>query len=75
MILVHRDIETPVQAILDTLVRPGDTVQAHRGQLCAQQVVGSFCRSFAQRFAPALDPADDLQARPIMRLTQPCNIT
>jgi len=74
LILVHDDIEPPVQAIFDAPMRADDFVEAFGRQGRAEQIIGGLERCFAGGFADALDLADSRQARPLMVFDQPCDV-
>lgn len=74
LILVHHDIEPPVQLIFDAPVRSDDRIQPVRRERRAEQVVGHFGGGFGRGFAHALDLADCLQAGPPMAVLQPLDL-
>jgi hypothetical protein len=74
LILVHDDVEPPVQPIFDALMRANDLVEAFGRQSCAEKIIGGFGRCLAGGFADALDLADSGQARPLMVFDQPRDI-
>ncbi len=67
LILVHDDVEAPMQAIFDAPVRADDIVESFGRQWRAEQIVGGLGRRLAGGFAEALDLADRDQARPAKR--------
>ena len=74
LILVHDDIEPPVQPIFDAPMRANDFVEAFGRQRRAEQIIGGLGRCFAGGFAEALDLADSGQARPMMVFVQPRDV-
>ncbi len=74
LVLVHDDVEPPVQAVFDAPMGADDFVEAFGRQWRAEQIVGGFGRRLAGGFAEALDLADSGQARPLMVFDQPCDV-
>ena len=74
LILVHDDIEPPVQPIFDAPMRANDFVEAFGRQRRAEQIIGGLGCCFAGDFADALDLADSGQAGPLMVFDQPRDV-
>ena len=67
LILVHDDIEAPVQAIFDGPVRADDPGEAFGRHCGAEQVIGGFCGGFAAYFTLSDVFADGGETGPAMR--------
>ena len=74
LVLVHDDIEPPVQAIFNAPMRACNLVEAFGRQDGAEQVVGGLMRCFPVDFPCALNLADGRQARPPMVFDKPRDI-
>ncbi len=75
LILVHDDVEPPVQPIFDTPMRANDLVEAFGRQDGAEQIIGGLGCCLAGDFADALDLADSGQAGPLMVFDQPRDVS
>ena len=73
-ILAHDDVQNPVEAILDPPVVARELQQPLRRNLRAHDVVADGPLRPALQLADGLDPADGLEAGPIMPVLQPADI-
>jgi hypothetical protein len=75
LVLVHDDIEPPVQRVLDTPVCAGDLVEVLGRERRAQQVIGCFGRGLGAGLAHAGQLADGGEAGPVVVLLQPVDVS
>ena len=73
-VLVHDDVQNPMEAVLDPPVVAGEFQQPLRRDLRAHDEVADGSLRLALPLADCLDPADGLEAGPIMPLLQPADI-
>ena len=77
-VLVHVDVEHPVEAVFDAPVVAGVLVQALGRDGFGEEIVGGLCRRRASvdafGFARAANSADGFQAGPAMDVLQPIDI-
>src|SRR5271166_1102343 len=73
-ILVHDDVQTPVQLVLHTPMRAHDLVEAFRRECRAEQVIGRLGGGLVGGLANADDLADGREAGPFMMLLQPADV-
>jgi hypothetical protein len=59
LILVHHDIEPPVQLVFDTPVGSDDLIQSFGREGCAEQVIGHFGCGLGGGFAHAFEQEHD----------------
>ena len=74
LILVHHNIQPPVQPIFHPPMRADHLQKALAGQRRAEQVVSCLLRGFVGFLADAVDLANGHQAWPVMLLLQPVDI-
>ena len=65
LILVHDDVEHPVQGVLDAPVATHDGIEALWREGLAEQVAACLDRRLAVDFAAGGDLADGRKARPV----------
>lgn len=73
LILVHDDIEDPVQAVLDAPVGADDRPETLGRKRRAEQIIGRFGGGFGGGFA-AVVSSNDGQAGPLMIVLQPADV-
>ena len=74
LILVHDDIETPVEAVFDGPMGTDNLGEAFGRHCGAEQVIGGFGGGFPVHFTASGDFADGRQTRPAMPFLQPGDI-
>ncbi len=74
LILVHGDVEDPMEAVFDPPMASGGLVEALGGQLGAEQIEHGLAGGLVADLTAALDLADGRQARPAMLVLQPGDV-
>src|SRR5262249_10135855 len=74
LILVHNDVEAPMEPIFDAPMGTHYIREALGGQGCAEKVIGCLSRGLGGEFTDADDFADGRQSGPLMPLLEPSDI-
>src|SRR5215831_17107019 len=74
LILIHNDVEAPMESIFDAPMGTHDIGEALGGQGCAEKVIGCLGRGLGGEFTDADDFADGRQSGPLMPLLEPSDI-
>ena len=64
LVLVHGDIEDPMEAVFDAPMAAGDVAEALGGERRAEQVVGGLGGELGTDLTAALDLGDGRESRP-----------
>ncbi len=74
LVLVHDDVEAPLQSVLDAPIGAYDVVEAFPGQRRALEIIGHFGGGLAGGFSGSDHFVDRREAGPVMVLLQPVDL-
>ena len=74
LVLVHGDVEDPVEGVFDPPMMSGDLVETFGGKLRAEEIVYALAGGLVADLTAALDLADGRQAWPVVLVLEPSDI-
>lgn len=75
LVLVHGDVEYPMQAVFDAPMMTDNVIETFGGKRRAKKIIRCFCCGFSVHFADTRDLADSGEPRPLMTLLKPSDIS